>query len=102
MPGDLNLEHDIVTRELLSLKAELAQLAAEVRATNTRIDESILTQIRDHGKRLREVEDTVHAHALVLAEEHGRAAGKRATLAGIGAAIAAIAGLIGGLLGKLF
>ena len=102
MGNDYNGEHDTVTSQLLSLKGELATLTAEVRATNTRIDEAILTQIRDHGKRLREVEDAVHAHALVLAEEHGRAAGKRATLAGIGAAIAGIAGLIGGLLGKLF
>lgn len=95
-------ELDTVTHELLALRAEVSALAAEVRATNTRIDEAILTQVRDHGKRLRELEETVHAHALTLAEDHGRSAGRRATLAGIGAAIAAVCGMLGGLIGKFF
>lgn len=55
-----NLKDDISMRELEKeigkVNAELASLRAEVSALRERIDEIVITQIKDHGKRIAALE----------------------------------------------
>ena len=41
-----------LVREIGEVKAELSGLKAEVAGTNQRLDDIVITQLKDHGKRL--------------------------------------------------
>lgn len=75
-----------LVREIGEVKAELSGLKAEVAGTNQRLDDIVITQLKDHGKRI----------AALEAAENKRAGGLSA-LAGVAAA----AGGFGALLMKL-
>lgn len=75
-----------LVREIGEVKAELSGLKAEVAGTNQRLDDIVITQLKDHGKRI----------AALEAVENKRAGGL-SVLAGVAAA----AGGFGALLMKL-
>lgn len=75
-----------LVREIGEVKAELSGLKAEVAGTNQRLDDIVITQLKDHGKRI----------AALEAAENKRAGGL-SVLAGVAAA----AGGFGALLMKL-
>ena len=72
-----------IVRELGEVKAEVSGLRADVSALRSRIDEVVISQLRDHGKRLATLE----------------ALENRCT--GAVAAIAAICGATGAFIGKM-
>ena len=45
-----------LVREIGEVKAELSGLKAEVAGTNQRLDDIVITQLKDHGKRLAALE----------------------------------------------
>ena len=83
MSGEENIR---LVREIGEVKAELSGLKAEVAGTNQRLDDIVITQLKDHGKRI----------AALEAVENKRAGGL-SVLAGV----AAVAGSLGALLMKL-
>lgn len=83
MSGEENIR---LVREIGEVKAELSGLKAEVAGTNQRLDDIVITQLKDHGKRI----------AALEAVENKRAGGL-SVLAGVAAA----AGGLGALLMKL-
>lgn len=83
MSGEENIQ---LVREIGEVKAELTGLKAEVAGTNQRLDDIVITQLKDHGKRI----------AALEAVENKRAGGL-SVLAGV----AAVAGSLGALLMKL-
>lgn len=87
MSGEENIQ---LVREIGALKAELAGLTAEVAGTNQRLDDIVITQLKDHGKRLA-VQD---ARIARLEAAENRRAGGMATLV----AVAALAGGLGNFL----
>ena len=114
MSGEENIQ---LVREIGAVKAELAGLTAEVAGTNQRLDDivitqlkdhgkrlddAILTQLRDHGKRIRELEDHISTMAETCARERGQQAGSRATLVFIMTVISSLGGCIGAAVGRLF
>ena len=76
-----------LVREIGEVKAELSGLKAEVAGTNQRLDDIVITQLKDHGKRLAALEQA----------ENRRAGGISAL-----AALATVAGSVGALLMKVF
>ena len=82
-----------LVREIGEVKAELSGLKAEVAGTNQRLDDIVITQLKDHGKRLAAPEARISARD---AAENNRAGGL-SVLAGV----AAVAGSLGALLMKL-
>ena len=51
MNGDVQL-----VREIGEVKAELSGLKVEVAGTNQRLDDIVITQLKDHGKRITALE----------------------------------------------
>ena len=45
-----------LVREIGEVKAELSGLKAEVAGTNQRLDDIVITQLKDHGKRIAALE----------------------------------------------
>lgn len=85
------------TEALCGHEARLARIEAMLAALNQRLDEAILTQLKDHGKRIRELEDALHEVQKALAIEAGRHQGGKAMLS----LLLSIAGAIGGIAGSL-
>ena len=83
-----------LVREIGEVKAELSGLKAEVAGTNQRLDDIVITQLKDHGKRLAALD--VRIAALEAAEN--KRAGGLSVLAGVAAA----AGSLGALIMKFF
>ena len=67
MNGDVQL-----VREIGEVKAELSGLKAEVAGTNQRLDDIVITQLKDHGKRLAALDVRI---AALEAAENKRAGG---------------------------
>ena len=84
-----------LVREIGEVKAELSGLKAEVAGTNQRLDDDIvITQLKDHGKRLAMQDIRISS----LEQAENRRAGGISALA----AIATVAGSVGALLMKVF
>lgn len=81
----------------MTADARLARIEAMIHAINQRLDEAILTQLRDHGKRIRELEDRLTEQQKLCAIELGRKQGSKAMLT----LLLSIAGAIGGVLGTV-
>ena len=62
-----------LVREIGEVKAELSGLKAEVAGTNQRLDDIVITQLKDHGKRLAALD--VRIAALEAAENKTRRGG---------------------------
>lgn len=71
-------------------------------ALNQRLDDAVLTQLRDHGKRIRELEEQVSEIRRVCAAERGRQDGSKAMLVLILTATGSAGGILGGVLSKIF
>ncbi len=48
-------EHDVIEK-LAAVRAELARMTAKIEALDKRIDDAIVSQVRDHGKRIAALE----------------------------------------------
>lgn len=81
----------------MSTDARLARIEAMIVAINQRLDDAILTQLRDHGKRIRDLEDKLTEQQKICAIELGRKQGSKAMLT----MLLSIAGAIGGVLGNI-
>ena len=75
------------------MKAELSGLKAEVAGTNQRLDDIVITQLKDHGKRL--AMQDIRIRLLSRPRTGGRGISALA-------AIATVAGSVGALLAKVF
>ena len=81
-----------LVREIGEVKAELSGLKAEVAGTNQRLDDIVITQLKDHGKRLAALDVRI---AALEAAENRRAGGMAALVA-----VAAAAGAAGNVLSR--
>lgn len=81
-----------LVREIGGVKAELSGLKAEVAGTNQRLDDIVITQLKDHGKRLAALDVRISA---LEAAENRRAGGMAALVA-----VAAAAGAAGNFLSR--
>ena len=86
----------------LDHESRLSRIEALLEALNQRLDDAILTQLRDHGKRIRDLEDHISVMAETCARERGQQAGSRATLVFIMTVISSLGGCIGAAVGRLF
>ena len=86
----------------LDYESRLSRIEALLEALNQRLDDAILTQLRDHGKRIRDLEDHISVMAETCARERGQQAGSRATLVFIMTVISCLGGCIGAVVGRVF
>ena len=86
-----------LVREIGEVKAELSGLKAEVAGTNQRLDDIVITQLKDHGERLAALD--VRIAALEAAEN--KRAGGLSVLAGVAAAAGSLGALIMKLIGPI-
>lgn len=86
----------------LDYESRLSRIEALLEALNQRLDDAILTQLRDHGKRIRDLEDHISVMAETCARERGQQAGSRATLVFIMTVISSLGGCIGAVVGRVF
>lgn len=49
-------EHQFFMKEISDMKAELSGMHSEMKGLRERIDDALLSQLRDHGKRLAALE----------------------------------------------
>ena len=84
-------------RDLGEVKAELSAVKAEVAGTNQRLDDIVITQLKDHGKRLAALDVRI---AALEATENKRAGGL-SVLAGVAAAAGSLGALIMKLIGPM-
>lgn len=59
----------------LDHESRLSRIEALLEALNQRLDDAILTQLRDHGKRIRDLEDHISVMAETCARERGERQG---------------------------
>lgn len=88
--------------QTLDHESRLSRIEALLEALNKRLDDAILTPLRDHGKRIRELEDHISVMAETCARERGEQAGSRATLMFVMTVISSLGGCIGAVVGRLF
>ena len=86
----------------LDYESRLSRIEALLEALNQRLYDAILTQLRDHGKRIRDLEDHISVMAETCARERGQQAGSRATLVFIMTVISSLGGCIGAVVGRVF
>lgn len=88
--------------QTLDHESRLSRIEALLEALNKRLDDAILTQLRDHGKHIRELEDHISVMSETCARERGQQAGSRATLMFVMTVISSLGGCIGAVVGRLF
>ena len=88
--------------QTLDHESRLSRIEALLEALNKRLDDAILTQLRDHGKRIRELEDHISVMAEACARGRGEQDGSRATLMFVMTVISSLGGCIGAVVGRLF
>ncbi len=81
----------------MSMEARLARIEAMIVAINQRLDDAILTQLKDHGKRIRDLEDKLTEQQKICAIELGRKQGSKAMLT----MLLSVAGTVGAVLGNI-
>lgn len=81
-------------------ESRLAHIEGLIEGLQQRIDDAVLTQIRDHGKRLRELEGHVANISETCATERGKQSGSRATLMMVLGLISSIGAVVGSLVGR--
>lgn len=88
---------ELDTPSSMSMEARLARIEAMIVAINQRLDDAILTQLRDHGKRIRDLEDKLTEQQKICAIELGRKQGSKAMLT----MLLSVAGTVGAVLGNI-
>lgn len=86
----------------LDHESRLSRIEALLEALNQRLDDAILTQLRDHGKRIRDLEDHISVMAETCARERGEWQGSRTTAIAIITALSGVGGCIGAIVGRMF
>lgn len=86
----------------LDHEPRLSRIEALLEALNQRLDDAILTQLRDHGKRIRDLEDHISVMAETCAWERGERQGSRTTAIAIITALSGVGGCIGAIVGRMF
>lgn len=86
----------------LDHESRLSRIEALLEALNQRLDDAILTQLRDHGKRIRDLEDHISVMAETCARERGELQGSRTTAIAIITALSGVGGCIGAIVGRMF
>ena len=89
-------------RRAFDHEARLSRIEGLLEGLNQRIDDAVLTQLRDHGKRIRDLETHLSAIAETCATERGRSAGSRSTVAAMIAVISSIGGVVGAVISQCF
>ncbi len=87
---------------LARMEQQQARIEAMLAALSQRLDDAIITQLRDHGKRIRDIEDHIARMSESFAQERGRQAGSRATLVCIMTVISGLGGCVGAIIGRFF
>lgn len=83
-------------------EARLSRIEGLLQGLNQRIDDAVITQLKDHGKRISALEAHLSGISETCAVERGRSAGSRATMTAIVAVVSSIGGVVGAVLGKFF
>ena len=83
-------------------EARLSRIEGLLQGLNQRIDDAVITQLKDHGKRIRDLETHMSEISETCAVERGRSAGSRSAMAAMIALISSIGGLVGAVVGKFF
>ena len=83
-------------------EARLARMEAKMDALHARIDDVVVTQLRDQGKRMRELESEVRDLREDRAREDGKKAGSKAVLGVLLAIVAALSSAISAMVTKFF
>ena len=86
----------------LDHESRLSRIEALLEALNQRLDDAILTQLRDHGKRIRDLEDHISIMAETCARERGERQGSRTTAIASITALSGVGGCIGAIVGRMF
>ena len=86
----------------LDHESRLSRIEARLDALIQRFDDAIMTQLRDHGKRIREMEEHIASMSETCAKERGERQGSRATFIAIMTAISALGGCIGAVVSRMF
>ena len=86
----------------LDHESRLSRIEALLEALNQRLDDAILTQLRDHGKRIRDLEDHISVMAETCARERGERQGSRTTAIAIITVLSGVGGCIGAIVGRMF
>lgn len=89
------------TAQDVAYEGRLTRIEAKVDAFSLRLEEVFVSQVRDHGKRIRETESLIQELRAELAEFKGKREGSKATLALILSIITGVAGAIGALISRL-
>lgn len=93
---------DAVMHEIGNLKAEVSGLRAEVGGLRSLLSESVISQQRDHGKRIRELDDRLTEMEISQATEQGKSLGGKAMVTMFFTIISAASGFAGAVISKLF
>lgn len=80
----------------------LSRIEGMLDSLDKRLDEALFTQIKDHARRLRDLEDRIARMTETCAAERGKLEGSKATLMAIMAAISSAGGLVGAMVSRLF
>lgn len=83
-------------------ESRLARIEAKMDALHTRIDDVVVTQLRDQGKRMRELESEVRGLREDRAREDGKKAGSKAVLVGLFAGVTGLASFVSAMITKFF
>lgn len=83
-------------------EGRLVRMEAKMDALHARIDEVVVTQLRDQGKRMRELESEVREMREYRAREDGKKAGSKAVLGVLLAIVAALSSAISAMVTKFF
>lgn len=86
----------------LDHESRLSRIEALLEVLNQRLDDAILTQLRDHGKRIRDLEDHISVMAETCARGRGERQGSRTTAIAIITALSGVGGCIGAIVGRMF
>lgn len=90
------------TGMVISHETRLAHIEEKIDALSGRFEDVIVTQQKDHGKRLREAETKIQAISEALSREEGKKEGAKAILILIGALVSSLGGIAGAIFSKLF
>lgn len=90
-----------VMQEIGELKAEVSGLRAEVGGLRDLLSEAVISQQRDHGKRIRELDGRLTQLEIAQATEQGKSLGSKATWALIFSIVTGVSGFLGALISKV-
>lgn len=89
------------TAQDVANEGRLARIEAKVDAFSLRFEEVFVSQVRDHGKRLRENEALIQKLRSELAEIKGKRDGSKATVALIFSIVTGVSGFVGALISRM-